>query len=58
MPDLPKLRVMLPGRAPADGDDGVDTGIEQALAQNAEADHAGSAEEEDAHGCILARAAV
>jgi hypothetical protein len=47
--DLAQFRVLLGGRAAADGDHALHVRSEQALAQHALSDHAGGAEENDVH---------
>jgi probable blue pigment (indigoidine) exporter len=53
-PDLPQLAMPHPGRRPDDGDDLLDVGSEQTLAQHTLADHAGRTEDDDLHRCSLA----
>jgi len=48
--DLTQFGVRRAGGRAADGDDLRDTGIEEALAEDSLANHAGSAEEKDVHG--------
>jgi probable blue pigment (indigoidine) exporter len=50
-PDFAQLGVPHSGRRPADGDDLLDVGGEQALAQHTLADHAGRTEDDDLHRC-------
>jgi probable blue pigment (indigoidine) exporter len=49
--DLAQLGVAHSGRRPDDGDDLLDVGSQQALAQHTLADHAGRTEDDDLHRC-------
>ena len=53
--DLADFWMLLGDGIAADEKDGFDIGVAEAFAENALADHAGSAEENDAHGWMVAR---
>ncbi len=56
--DLAQLGILLAGRTASDRKHAVDSGIEQAFAQDALPDHSGGAEQDDFHALIRRKSAA